>query len=498
MHHLSFEHPLAALQAQAALATGWPTLIALRADEAGAEGLRAPLEAVLGALPQLDVIEPFEAEHPWEVRVDLPDLDAATWERVQAAVPDAALVPGLREGARAAWDQGHLEAELLGGPDLYAATTIGVDGGVVGLDLQHGTPDDEVRHLEHDLALAVQAAGVRLPFASDRGTDTITPVVHRATGRFGVQIAFAPEHLDPLDGEALDALRVAAVQGVAQVVHARTDHPVLRLAPDLCWDARWGFVITAWIVAPAAPALPGDQAVPRGLSPMLGQVERRLVALGNLAETLEVHVVPERPEAHFELVDRVVELAREGDWPLLGGLPRWVRFEHAWHFVPTWRLVPAIWTTGRLQDLLLALVELEQVEAVRLVPGEPEGLGEAWQQTDPGWHLGPERWMLRLRDGLTDRDRQPATTDRPETDRDREVRAAFSRLLRGFDVPMTAIQDSTERQGLAVPLGRSGALEGNLRPLLEALASIHHPDLASLGHWSYRDGLGTAHLWYQR
>src|SRR5690606_35637980 len=108
---------------------------------------------------------------------------------------------------------------------------------------------------------------------------------------FGVELQLPPELFEGLDGDALLARRTAVVAAVADVVHGRAEHPVLRLAPDLRWDARLGLALLAFVVGPALPALPGDRRAEEG---------SELVdpgGLEGLADALELQVLP-APGAH--------------------------------------------------------------------------------------------------------------------------------------------------------------------------------------------------------
>jgi len=501
---LPADHPLSDLQALAALATGWPTLHVFRPDEPSLLRARRAIEDLLGPLPQADLIEPWDPsdpEDPWELRIDLPELSPARWVALYGSLaslpgPAPVLVPGKRDGDREAWDQGWLVADTVAVDGVFAVRTQRANGSVLVPDLQRARADEAVLGLEADLVAAVQSARVGLAFASDAGPDTVTPVIHRETGRFGVQMAFTND--EPVARQAREGLLAA----VGRVVHNREHHPVLRLAPDLSWDDRLGLKLTAWIIGPAAPGLPGDSPVEPGVTPFPGTLRPLLAGLGGLVEDLEVHVVPRTPADHEAVADSVGTLIAASDLPWRGSRPRWLRRGSSPVYTPTWA-VPVDTGAATLSSVFAGIADLPGVESVRLVPGEPTGLGEAWQQARPSWHLGAARWLMRVRDVLTDRDRLPEVTERRPDPRDaavaatvtdRVTRAAGARLV---DRPFKAVTDSTGRAGIEVRLDAQGRLEGPLRRSLDALASIEHADLCSVAWWGYREGLPIVWLAYK-
>jgi hypothetical protein len=516
---LSADHPLASLQTLAALASGWPTLHVFRPDESSVLAARQALEERTGTLPQADVIEPWDPTdpaEPWELRVDLPELDQEGWLRVKGALAvaegaDPVLVPGLRPGAREARDQGyHFDQDLEAG-GLIASMTCREEGGIVVPDLERGRADDDIRILEQEIAIALQDAGVVVPFTTDRGSDTVQPVVHRASGRFGIQLSFPPAHLDPLPGDELHALRVTIVGVLADIVRARAEHERVRLAPDLGWNMQWGSTFTLWFVGPAAPGLPGDAPLRSGISPDPDAVPPLMAGLGGLVEEVEVQVVPIDGPAHDPVVAAVMAMAERAEVRLLGGRPRWVRLQTAsglqWVFAPTWRVLVGDPGWDALPGVLRDLAGLDQVAAVRLVPGEPNGLGEAWGQAEPGWHLGDRRWFLRIRDGLTDRDRLPEVEERSLEVQDRTLSADVARALEVLgDAPqpvpsvtglVRAVADTAGRAGVELRLDATGAREAPLRVVLDALGALEMEDLCTLAHWGYQESSPLLYLWFR-
>ena len=185
---LTADHPLAGLQAEAAVASGWPTLHLFTEDEAGMVAALDRVRGALGPLPQADLIEPWEpVGEPWELRIDLPGFSPEHWAEISAALPEAVLVPGLRPGVRAAEDRGErLVDEIEGGGLVAELFYDAVRGGVLTPDLARPSGAEDLRPLEEELAEVLRSVQPDLRFVSDRGADTVQPVVHRSTGRFGV------------------------------------------------------------------------------------------------------------------------------------------------------------------------------------------------------------------------------------------------------------------------------------------------------------------------
>lgn len=473
--------PLHDLLAQAALGTGWPTLHAMAPDEGVLHRLRAALEGVLGPLPQAEVLVPW-AEEPWELRVDLPGLTAERWERVRGLSADVVLRPGLRPGPRVAEDEGVRLRDALEVDGIEAVLYADEEGALAPDLAWPRRADAEVEALEAELAEAVRSVDPALAFRSDRGPDTVAPVVHRSTGRFGVQVSF-----DAGSAEHRDALLAA----VGKVVRARARHPRLRLAPDLLWDVRLDALqLTTWIVGPAADALPGDDLVGPGLTP---EDPTGLLVDPSQCEELEIQVLPAGPEVHDAVVHRVLQAFGGEAWP--GGPPRWLRTSSGWHFVPTWRALRED-VGPQLLDRLRALAGVGGVDGVRLVPGEPAGLGEAWRWADPAWTWAGRRCFLRVRDGLSDRDRLPAADDRRGTPRDVELAAAVQRatpLVRGG----RPIVDGAGREGLEIVLDPRTFAEEPLRSALRALGEVDHPSLAPVAHLAHRADHTVVRVWFR-
>ena len=233
----------------------------------------------------------------------------------------------------------------------------------------------------------------------------------------------------------------------------------MRLAPDLIWDSSFGLGLVLWFVAPAVTPLPADQVVVEATS------IQWLEAVGGLVSELELHVVPTSAGRHDEAIAAVQGLVEGGGPPLLGGMPRWMRVPD-WQFAPVWRAPieegPALLAVGA------AVQRLDAVAVARVVPGEPRGLEEVWPVVDPAWRSLGNRWFVRCRDGLTDRDRLVRVSDREPRPEDAEVAGAVHESLDGLRPdawrgwPVRPVQDATGRPGFDEP-GRVGRVQGGPR-----------------------------------
>jgi hypothetical protein len=501
---LPAEHALADLQAQAAVGSGWATVHVRRADEQGLAEARAALESALGPLPQADVIEPYDPDDPdegWELRIDVPGLDLFDVDAIRGAVPDAVVAPGVRPGMRTAEDLGIRGIEVVGADDVEARLVYdSEEGGVLAPDLARGSgADPSLRDLEIELAEAIRAVRPDLAFRSDRGPDTVQPIVHRGSGRFGVQLVVGDESWEHLPGDEATRLREQIVAALGRVVAARADHAKVRLAPDLAFDLRFGLSFVLWFVARAVPGLPGDAPTPEGLSPAgLGAL---LDGLDGAVEEIELQVVPRTPADHDAVVEQVTALAEAG-LPLLGGMPRWVVWRGAAAFAPSWRVLVEEDPVGPAERLS----RLSGVGAVRVVPGSPAGYADAWAFADPAWNCGARRWFLRVRDGRRDRDALPKVVQRPNQDRDAAIREAVAAAMAAFPASgealrgpgWRAIADSTGREGLEIALSAAAMREGPLRAALDALGQIRVDALTSFATWGWRGEGMVVQLWWAR
>lgn len=449
--------PLRLLRDLAALATGWPTLIAEAPDEAAALAALAVLERLLGPLPQAELVEPW-ADEAWTLRVPLPTLQPEDLAPLAEAMPCPwELAPTEPPGVRHALDEGLLVEEVRTVDGLRLATRFDpLDGRAPPLDLLTGPLDPALAALEADLAAAVRDAGRVLE--GDRGVDTVTPVLHRESGRLGLALDLHP-HPDPLP----DAL----LAGLAAVARDHAGAP-LRLAPDLLHQPRAGTRLIAWLVAPPGPRWPQDASPPGDPS---------LATLTGLLEAVEVvRVGPVEPalpvaEAHG----------------LFGGPPRWRTVAGVPRFAASWRVdLPA--DPVAVAAAVEALAALPSTQAVAVLPGEPVGLGDAWPVLTAHHHRVAGRWFQRLRDGLVDRDRLPVVGERPEDGLSRRLSRATSATIR-------PVHDSVGRLGWELTLPARAVRDPGLDETLEPIVRALPPEVAPLSWFALRDDRLVVQLW---
>jgi hypothetical protein len=375
----------------AALTSAWPLLVVLAPDEERLLEARRIAEEILGPLPHADEVEPWD-DDPWSLEVLLLDVDAG---RAVAAVTtlrdagfDARLAPGPSPGARDADALGLLVADEIRRPPVVARLVAHVvHGGDGRSDVARRAPTGPAIELERELCEAVARRGLPPPH-SDRGPDTVDAVVHRPTGRAGVQLRF----VDDVD-------RDAVIDVVAGVVRARADHPTLRLAPDVGWDASFGLGVTIWLLAERGPGLPGDVVTP-GFD--AAGTRRRLEGLRGAAASVEVQVVPRSPGDADPLA---LDLAKHAPDVVVGAPPRIVgrppRFAVVWSAPPD------------ELDAIVAFASMAaarpDVAAVRVVPASPDGLGDRWSSVDAHWREVGGTVFLRLRDPVLDHDLLPTS-----------------------------------------------------------------------------------------
>jgi hypothetical protein len=490
-------HPLHTLAARAAVASGWPRLRVLGADEQAVQEARSAVEALLGALPQADVIVPWDEAggEPFELRVDLPDLPLGRCLAVDARLRERGLqvewVAGTPPGVTEADDRGLREEEWLEGGLLCARMVLDADGGgPLPLDLvRPSRVDPPLVELEGELARAVRAVDPALVLRSDRGPDTIAPVVHRTTGRFGVELALGPDAFHGLDGDAVHVRRAAVLEAVGTVVAERAEHPVLQLAPDVRWDVPLGGMsLLLWAVAPPVAGLPRDAV---GEAPSAALVEGLCDDVPTLVGELEVQVVPASAAAHLSVALETAEVAEAQGWR--GGRPRWVR-AGGWSFVPTWRVAEP--EPVQVLAAVRRLRALAGVRAVRVVPGEPSGLEEAWPTVDPAWWTGARRCWVRLHDGVRDRDHLERVEPRPRQDSD----AALESAWRAGGAELGEVQpivDRRGRPGLEARPGRSALGREALPPLLAAADALDEPHLCTVATLALPADGPVLRLWWR-
>lgn len=465
---------LPALAVRAALASGWPRLWVSTASELGLIRARTIATSILGPLPQADELIPFAPSGSWELRVDLPGLEPLDWIRVRDALAAAGLEGRLEPAdplhVTEALDRGWLIGERHG-PGLDARLLIDPEGGAVRLDLRRVAGlDPALEELEAQIVARIRAVDPALQLRSDRGPDTLVPVVHRPTGRVGIELDL---------GRGGWSQRGVVLAELAALAVARADHPVLQLAADAHLDTRLGGLqIVLWLVAPPATPLPGDGGIEGGVSTALLEALRG----GALFEDLELHVLPHDAAAHDEVVSAISKIAEAAGW--LGGPPRWVEGPQGLRFCPTWRL-----SRDQLQPVL-GLGQGPGVAGIRIVPGEPSGLAEGWPIIQPSWRWAGARCLVRLRDARTDRDLLERVEERSATPQDHEI----ADRLEGWSRPVV---DRRGRPGLELIAGPEVASEAGLRALLQEMSAVDHPALLPTGTWGYTPEGARIRLWYR-
>lgn len=463
------EGALDELRAQSALRSGLPTLVASAATEAGARSARDVVEGVVGAVPQAWLEEPFDDEPAWLLRCVLPGLGGATWAHLHQrlrveGVPchlEHTDPPGLVEALERGW----LEAEVLHAGGLRARRLSAGDG-----DRRPDLVRPLVREpwllaLGSSVARAVRSVRRELVPTSELGPDTLGAIVHRPSGRAGVELYLPAEPADPLPD------RLALLAALEPVVAE------LGLCPDLEWDAPFGgLTFRIWLAVPPGPPLPADG--PADLA--LGWAPGDLV---DHADHVELQVVPVHASDHDRLVAAAAPSAERAG--LGGGAPRWVRTARGPRFAPGWRgdHVPS-------EALLDELRALPGASALRLVPGAPHGLQDAWPAIDPAWRAVGGVCFCRWPDAVLDRDRLERVVDRPADARDHAVADRSPLELR-------PVVDTSGRWGLEVSGERPTLSEEGLDTLLSELAALDHPDLSSLGSLGFGRTGAVARRWWR-
>ena len=456
-----------ALWAAGALTSGWPVLRCTAPDEVALTALLDRVVDVLGALPQAVIDEPWETEAPWFAWAELPELTAEDWVRLTVACPEVWLVPGLSPGAERAEAHGWAERERIECGDVQADQWIDRSGvGSAPPELTRlGGPDEAVQALERQLVEAIRTVDPALQPRSDRGPDTVAPVVARSSGRVGLWLSLGAESFANLAGDTIRPRRQAIIDALAKLILNRAEHDSLRLAPDLAWwSPLGGLDLVLWLITPTMPASPGNSAVQPGVDADVACTDAFPVA--------EIQLFPDTLGHHDTLVMSALAFAEEAG--VDGGVCRWIPGETGWHFAATWQADAKVDT----ETFAEKLGTLPHAYAVRVVPGEPLGLEEHWPCANPVWRRGMGSWFLRVRDGRQDRDRLPT---------------AGPRELDADDLAMGAVVMQAMLARGIQPLEPPIALDAPSGPALEwVLPSLNDPKalddalqlLASVPKWS--------------
>ena len=415
-------------------------------NEAPCHDALQKLEALLGPLPQAELLEPWEPGDPVVLRVDLPGLGPADAARLRDAGFD--ILPGLPPGARTARDQDAVvEDEIAGGGRTATLWSDAIEGGLCLPDFGTEDPDPAGGAVASELIAGLRAVSAELVPDVASAVDFVR---HRTTGRQALRLTVPQQALAGLEGEALLTLRRDVIAAVAEVVDRRP----AELHSELGWDPRLGFSVIVWRRGSPGPALPGDSVVERGLSPAPEAL--RALDLAGRVHAVEVQVVPSSPAMHHPVIEALLPLL-EGS-TLQGAEPRWVYARGVGPaFCPTWR-APA----ESLADLSTLLPDLlvDGVHAIRVVPVQPVGLEDVEPFLDPAWRWLGARWVARWRDGVRDRDRLVAWVPRDPDPADHALIESIATVLgRGAEALLEPdaqgrlvrpIVDDTGRPGLAL------------------------------------------------
>jgi hypothetical protein len=463
------------LELAAAVTSGWPVLHVFCDDEDAMLAARARIEAALGVLPQTDEIEPWDGAEPdWELRIPLPraDIHTVLAGAVAAEPHRIRVMAGPPPGIQYDLDRGRPVAEELVCGRVHARLWSDPEDGGSGLpDLRPCPADSDIEALDRDIALALQAGGVTAAFRSDRGEDTVVPVVHRPTGRLGIRIQFI----------GTDADRQSIVNALAGLVAERAEHPTIRLATDMRWDVDNGVAFTLWLVAPPASRLPADVMQPS----KPGQLTALLAGLDPSTPQLEVHVLPTSPDLSDAAIAAISAFPLPND-VMVGDAPRLLGEPAA--FCPTWRFDYDALPPRAIEDWVRRVTQDPAIAVVRVVPSAPLGLEERWNANHVSWRLAADMAFVRIRDPLLDRDRHPerTPTDTPDWARVFEGMPGIA-SLRGFrgadDGPMVGVN-------LVTDAIHSNVLDGILNRIAE-----HRPaQVRSVAWWAYQGDRATLYL----
>jgi hypothetical protein len=441
----------------AAWAHGWPVLQGRFPSESAALEAGLALEDNFGSLPQAELLEPDEADlgsEPWRVEVELPGWSVEellgaelVFRRHQGEVSwQCGAVPGLR----AACEAGALEEVILTAGEVSAVTYAqAADGRARRADVLRlrAEVDPAWRALEVCVAEALAAVGLALE--SDRGPDTLQPVLDIGLGRVGWEATLVG---DRVDEEA--ALRMLAALDLA----APADVQALRLGRRFELVATSTWVVYGGLVAPCAwvPALELESTIALAAfcagDPQLREFEWLL-----------------SPPHGADAAAWYAALGEKEGWDIVhtAGL-RWVRVGERWRCVPRWVM------TSRDARSFPAYDALDLGPAVAcLLPGLPEGLEDRWAFCDVDWQVGDERCFLRIRDQQRHADTLPSFTPAEEKGALEEWLTAIAAVVPEISAEHSrVVVDSTGRRGIAVAVPGSRMQREAFRELARQLSSV--------------------------
>lgn len=451
-------HPHFDLQSLAALLSPRPELRVPDCGEAEAEQLLAAMSTLVGPTDHAEWLGGLE-EDRGELRVALPDLDLDGWLPLSRLVAASHATFQLVPTDSATWEeavlQGRVIAESIEAPGLVARRWSTVHGEPAGEAqvTRHPTTHPDVSQFLDDVQRELE--GARLV------REEATVVVRRRDGRTGIDL---PMVLPERSTRVPDP-RALAVHGLATVAVQRLGHRTLRVAPDLEWQDGDRFCLRLWFLLGHLPGLPQ------------GTWQSPLRHPGPLATGTRV-VSLCAPDEEADLLTALAERCPH----LRSAPPTWIRGSHrsAWH-ADSWV------DTGSLPVLQLPTLALGL---------EPHGA-----DIDEHPHQGEERWIVRYRSAIADRDFLEVVEWRTAHERDRTLVAHLMERaddsLRPFptDRWVVPVRDTQGRDGIAVHLhpDTTGS-EQSWCAALDLLSALNGP--GPLGTVAITEDRVVVHLWF--
>lgn len=467
---LAPDHALFDLQTLAALALG---RVDLRADVPHADAV-APmvdaLRALCGGEPDAELLELPDGGLGLAARFGACSLDAALHlvRRLSLRSPDVRLLPREPNVWRRAVEEGRLVADALEHDGLRALRWTRTD-----TDAPCTFEVDAFRPLDPEVMGALSELRDRLadhPECPPLPDDGAAVVVRRRDGRVGLRLRF--------DGPPQASLAAAAFRVVAGFITGRAGHTSLRFAPDATWDLRLCPELIVWLIAaPASPLPGGDSYGPWG-DP---------AAVSALVSRARLHL-----DDDDDAAERLAAALDEITPGVVVGAPLAIPTSSGHRLVPTLELPPGCVvapdpTLRVVPDLLVGLETLEH--SVELVAARED-----------------DRWFVRVRDVLSDRDLLEQTTPRRSAPADHaRVDTLMARLEEGSiklaaaanDRWLATVQDGQGRHGLRLWIdARAHRAPEDWRRLLSALA-FRDADLEPVATVAFGPSGLSVHLWYR-
>ncbi len=467
---LAPDHALFDLQTLAALALGRVDLRAHVPRPDAVEPMVDALRTLCGGEPDAELLELPDGSLGLSARFGACSLNAALHlvRAMSLHSADVRLLPREPAAWRRAVEEGRLVADALEHDGLRALRWTRTD---------HNAPCtfevDAFRPLDPEVVSAIGELRDRLadhPECPPLPDDGAAIVVRRRDGRVGLRLRF--------EGAPQASLAAAAFRVVAAFVAGRAGHVSLRFAPDAVWDLRLCPELIVWLIAAPGAALPGAEG---------WGTWGDLLPGGSLVSRSRLHV--DLPE------DEAVALAAALDNVTPGvvvGEQLAIPTASGHRLVPTLELPPGC--------------VVEDARTHRLVPDLLIGLEPLEHTLDLLATRADERWFVRVRDVLSDRDLFEQTTPRPSSSADHaRVPALIAALEAGAvklaaaanDRWMAPVQDGQGRPGLRLWFdARAHRAPDDWHRLLRAL-SFPDADLEPVGTAAFGPSGLSVHLWYR-